>query len=175
MYSGPRYWTYVSEELPSVARALFPLSAAREDNFVAGLSMGGYGAFKLGLRCPERYAAAASLSGALNIAHSARRGPREWVREKRMIFGSLGKLAGGEHDLLAQAEKLAASPGPRPRLYQWCGTEDFLYADNLLFRDHARKLGLDLTYEEGPGTHEWQYWDAQIQRVLAWMAPRRPW
>src|SRR5512147_42451 len=54
MYAGPKYWTFISEELPEIARAFFPLSAAREDNYVAGLSMGGYGAFKLGLRQPER-------------------------------------------------------------------------------------------------------------------------
>lgn len=169
MYAGPKYWTFISEELPAVARALFPLSPAREDNFVAGLSMGGYGAFKLALRCPERFAAAASLSGAVDIVASARRGPRLRVRERRMIFGNLSKLAGSENDLLALAEVVAKSQGPRPRLYQWCGTEDFLYQDNLTFRNHANKLGLDLTYEEGPGSHAWQYWDAQIQRVLEWL------
>jgi putative tributyrin esterase len=66
---------------------------------------------------------------------------------------------------------VAKSKGPQPRLYQWCGTEDFLYQDNLVFRDHDARLGLGLTYEEGPGTHEWQYWDTQIQRVLEWLGP----
>ena len=65
MANGYNYWTFVSEELPAIARSFFPLSDAREDNFVAGLSMGGYGAFKLALRCPDKFAAAASLSGAL--------------------------------------------------------------------------------------------------------------
>lgn len=174
MYSGPRYWTFISEELPEIARSFFPLSAARADNFVAGLSMGGYGAFKLGLRCPECFAAAASLSGATNMAAATRRGPREWVRERRMIFGNLGKIAGSQNDLLALADTAAQSGGPIPRLYQWCGTGDFLYQDNLVFRDHARKLGLDLTYEEGLGTHEWQYWDTQIRRVLEWLPLKRP-
>jgi S-formylglutathione hydrolase FrmB len=169
MASGLAYWTYVSEELPAVARSLFPLSAQRADNFVAGLSMGGYGAFKLALRHPERFAAAASLSGALNMAASAKRGPRNWVKEKRWIFGNLDKLSGSDNDLLALAGQLAASKAPQPRLFQCCGTEDFLYQDNLVFRDHAQKLGLDLTYSEGPGTHEWGYWDAQIQKVLAWI------
>ena len=60
MARGYRYWTFVSEELPRLARSFFHLSASRDDNFVAGLSMGGYGAFKLALRCPEKFAAAAS-------------------------------------------------------------------------------------------------------------------
>jgi len=63
MAHGLRYWTFLSEELPALARSFFPLSEAREDNFVAGLSMGGYGAFKWALRCPQQFAAAASLSG----------------------------------------------------------------------------------------------------------------
>lgn len=174
MASGPAYWSFISEELPAVARALFPLSERREDNFVAGLSMGGYGAFKLALRHPQRFAAAASLSGAVNIAASVKRGPKPWVREKRLIFGNLDKLPGSDNDLLHLAGQLAQSGLPQPALYQWCGTEDFLYQDNLAFRDHARQVGLELTYEEAPGTHEWQYWDTMIQRVLNWLPLRRP-
>ncbi|MFD2881182.1 alpha/beta hydrolase [Paenibacillus rhizoplanae] len=70
MKAGGQYWTFISEELPALARSFFPLSPKREDNFVAGLSMGGYGAMKLGLRKPENWAAAASLSGALDMAHN---------------------------------------------------------------------------------------------------------
>ena len=65
--------------------------------------------------------------------------------------------------------QFARTKGPKPKLYQWCGTEDFLYGQNVSFRDHARTLGLDLTYEEGPGEHVWSYWDKQIQRVLEWL------
>lgn len=170
---GHRYWTFVSEELPVVARSFFPLSDARADNFAAGLSMGGYGAFKLALRHPDRFAAAASLSGALDMAHRHQSAEPELRRELERVFGNLATLAGSDNDLFALAEKVARSSGPRPALYQWCGTEDFLYQDNLKFRDHARRLGLDLTYEEGPGTHEWACWDRQIQRVLQWLPMSR--
>jgi putative tributyrin esterase len=68
---------------------------------------------------------------------------------------------------------VAAASGPKPKLYQWCGQEDFLYADNVAFRDQAQTLGLPLTYEEGPGGHDWPEWDHQIQRVLAWLPLRR--
>ena len=61
--------------------------------------------------------------------------------------------------------------GPKPKIYQCCGTEDFLYDANVRFRDHVRSLGLDLTYEESPGTHEWGYWDAAVQRFLRRRAP----
>ena len=75
-------------------------------------------------------------------------------------------FSGTEEYLAAQ---LVRRPGPRPALYQWCGTEDFLHADNVRFRDRATALGLALTSEEGPGGHEWACWDAQIQRVLDWL------
>ncbi len=86
----------------------------------------------------------------------------------RTVLGDVSKVPGSRHDLFALARKAAKSP-VKPRLYQCCGTEDFLYADNLRFRDALRKLPLDLTYEEGPGEHNWAYWDKMIQNVLAWM------
>lgn len=167
MAKGDRYWTFVSEELPQIVRSFFPISAAREDNFVAGLSMGGYGAFKLALRCPDKFIAGASLSGALNMADLAKN--RHPQRAWEYVFGDLDKIKGSDNDLLYLAEKVAKSNGPKPMLYQCCGTEDFLYEDNIVFRDWANELGLDLTYEEEPGTHEWGYWDKKIQRVLEWL------
>jgi len=177
MAHGGKYWQFISEEVPAVARDLFPLSAQRADNFVAGLSMGGYGAFKLALSHPDRFAAAASLSGAVDIREvvKAHNDPlnKIWLREMRAIFGDdLSKVAGSTHDLLTLAKKVAKAP-LKPRLYQCCGTEDFLHADNLRFRDAVRKLPLDLTYAEGPGEHNWAYWDMMIQNVLAWMFPNR--
>lgn len=171
MAHGYRYWTFVSEELPALARAWFPLSDQRDDNFVAGLSMGGYGAFKLALRQPDRFAAAASLSGALvNFGSDTPGHPEpEWRQELTNIFGDLASFAGSENDVYFLARELAESGAPAPMLYQCCGREDMLYADNLRFKAHAEALRLPLTYEEGPGGHTWDYWDQQIQRVLAWL------
>lgn len=169
MAHGLRYWTFISQELPAIARAYFPLSARREDNFVAGLSMGGYGAFKLGLNFPEHFAAAASLSGALDILAPLGVDDPDWHAEMINIFGDLKKVKGSDRDLFWLAEKLAASSWKDMPFYQWCGREDFLYQDNLRFRDQARACGLNLTYEEGPGDHRWLYWDQMIQRVLDWL------
>jgi putative tributyrin esterase len=174
MVHGGKYWQFISEEVPVVVRDLFPLSSARADNFVAGLSMGGYGAIKLALTYPERFAAAASLSGAVDIrevvtAHPADPLNAAWLEQMRNVFGAdLTKVAASQHDLFTLAEKVAVGK-IKPRLYQCCGTEDFLYADNLRFRDFAQKLPLDLTYAEGPGEHNWAYWDTMIQKVLAWL------
>ncbi|SDX52195.1 alpha/beta hydrolase family protein [Paenibacillus sp. CF384] len=165
MKSGGKYWTFISEELPAIARSFFPLSDRREDNYVAGLSMGGYGAFKLALNKPESFAAAASLSGALDLRDLNDRVSLDY----NLIFGSQEKVDELPNNLFLAAEELAASGKPIPKLFQCCGTEDFLYSHNLRFREHAEMLGLPLTYEEGPGEHEWGYWDSHIQRVLAWL------
>jgi len=172
MVHGGKYWQFISEEVPAVACDLFPLSAARADNFVAGLSMGGYGAFKLALTYPDCFAAAASLSGAVDIREVVRAhndpANRIWLVEMRNVFGDLSKVPNSKHDLFKLARKVSKQ-AVKPRLYQCCGTEDFLHADNIRFRDHVRRLPLDLTYEEGPGEHNWAYWDVMIQRVLRWM------
>ena len=165
MAYGHRYWTFISEELPALARSFFPLSESREDNFVAGLSMGGYGAFKLGLRCPDKFCAAASLSGALDMDNAE----LNHMEEFQHIFGDIKKIRGSENDLFYLAEKTSGAEGPKPKLYQCCGTEDFLYKDNTKFRDFMKKLPFDYVYEEESGVHEWGYWDKKIQKVLNWL------
>lgn len=172
MVHGGKYFTFLTREIPSLLRDIFPLSPEREDTFVAGLSMGGYGAFKLALSCPDLYAAAASLSGAVDIREVVKEhdDPENaaWLDSMRSIFGDFEKVPGSQHDLFTLAESVSKLQ-MKPRLFQYCGTEDFLYADNLRFRDYVRTLPLDLTYAEGPGDHSWGYWDTMIQKVLAWL------
>ena len=175
MASGPRFWTHISEEVPRLARSFFPLSDRREDMFVAGLSMGGYGAFRMALAHPDRFAAAGSFSGAVDLAAHARKTARKSPQARQEMEGMFGrglKIAGTPSDLLALAERVARSRGPKPRLFQYCGTGDFLYQDNLRFRDHARRLKLDLTYREDGGNHAWQYWDEQILAFLKWVTEK---
>lgn len=175
MASGPKYWTFVSEELPALCQRYFPISASREDNFVAGLSMGGYGALRLGLARPEKYAAAASLSGALDLARRLRDAGKPGSRIDRAewigLFGAALK-APADTNLWLLAQKLAAAPGPKPALYLACGIEDELLDDSRTFYQHLMAAELPVTYHESPGFHEWGYWDAEIQRVLDWLPLR---
>jgi len=163
---GHRYWTFLSEELPALAGRFFRLSDRREDTFVAGLSMGGYGAFKWAMRQPGRFAAAASLSGALDLARlrrldAAQADPQPLGR----VFGDR-PISGTGDDLLWLLDQADAA---LPRLYMCCGTEDVLYEDNVMFRDACQAKGVPLTVDFGPGGHDWDYWDAKIQDVLAWL------
>jgi putative tributyrin esterase len=167
MVCGPRYWDFVSEELPAVVQSMFRVSGERKDTFVAGLSMGGYGAFKMGLARPDLFAAAGSFSGALDMVWRATVDEDGgFGEERRLVFGEADQFAGSDHDLLALAGKAAGGDQPMPFMYQWCGTEDFLYEDNVRFAEHARSVGLDIMVEEGPGDHQWKYWDQQIVRFL---------
>jgi len=171
MASGPKYWTFLSEELPALCQQYFPISDAREDTFAAGLSMGGYGALRLGLARPDKFAAVASLSGALDLARRLREAGKPFARIDRQewmgIFGPELK-APSQANLWLLASQVAAAE-QRPALYLSCGTEDELLADTRTFRQHLDAVGYPLTYHEGPGAHEWGYWDAQIQSVLDWL------
>jgi len=167
MDRGYRYWTHISEELPAIVASLLPVSTRREDTFAAGLSMGGYGALKLALRCPERFAGAVALSPVADI--------REWMtrfggpQECQNIFGTLDDLAPRGNDLMALAKEALKAPKP-PRIMQVCGTEDALYPGNGRFRQCMEELAFPgYRYVEGPGTHSWEFWDHWIQEGLRFL------
>ena len=163
---GERYWDYVAEELPAVMQRFFRLSDRPEDTFVAGLSMGGYGAMKLALTFPERFGAAASFSGAVDIAE------RSSVRastEQTRIFGDVSAIPGSDNDLFHLLEKNAKATR-KPRLYVSCGTADFLYHQHQKFVPAAKKADWDVTaYEEADVGHEWAFWDREIAKFIPWM------
>jgi putative tributyrin esterase len=157
---GHRYWTFVSEELPSVVQSFFKVSDRPADTFVAGLSMGGYGALKLALTHPERYAAAASLSGALDLRYLVGREDRA-----ALLHRAFDDAIGDADDLFAL---LAAAPEVPP-LYVGCGTDDGLLPANERFIAAATEAGVDLTTDLRPGDHEWSLWDPVIADVIDWL------
>ncbi len=170
MVYGGAYWRFVSQELPEWVSRSFRVSSRGEKTFVAGISMGGYGAFKLALNYPERYKAAASLSGALDLSNPVFRKRNDLREALELVYGGVDGFRSSENDLIYVMKTMGASPGNLPQMYQWCGTEDFLYDCNASFRKAAESTGLSLTYREGPGGHEWGLWDVQIRRVFEWFA-----
>ncbi|KAF0093038.1 MAG: esterase superfamily [Puniceicoccaceae bacterium 5H] len=171
MVAGPDYWTYVSEEVPAVAREFFNLSDRRKDNYVAGLSMGGYGAFKMGLRNPERWNAAVSLSGALDVTRTLE---GQWKQEMALVFGHMDQLTGSKNDLFHLMSEAARKGIDLPRLWACCGTNDFLLDSNRQFMQRAKDLKIPVEYTETDGYyHEWGYWDKMIQPALKWMLAGR--
>lgn len=169
MDKGYKYWTFISEELPALIQQFIKQPTTESREFVAGLSMGGYGAFKLALRQPERFSAAASLSGVLDMPLRAHAVDHDRESDYGLVFGNVDSIAGSDNDLKHLLSTHVQANTALPRLFQWCGSEDFLYDANISFRDHAIELGVDLHYEETPGDHSWPYWDTWIERALAWM------
>jgi len=167
MAYGDAYFTFITNELVTLTRNLFHLSHRREDTFVGGLSMGGYGAYKMALTKPEQYGGAAALSGALDVGMLSAMPEAQPLR--KLILGDVTDARGTEHDLMHLASDLAKSGRVKPRLYQACGTEDFLYGANTSFRIAIAEKGFDHRYEEGPGEHSWSFWDMYIQKALAFL------
>ena len=171
MYRGLNYWKFISEELPQKVQQFFHASGKREDTFAAGLSMGGFGAMKLGLALPEKYGAVASLSGAIYYTEESVKQMNAEDPNSPMnnVFGPSDTFKGSINDFEFLADEIVRKGADVPELYACCGTEDFLYNENQSFRDLCKRHGFDLTYEEGPGSHEWGFWDQYIQNILEWL------
>lgn len=166
--AGENYWTFISEELPEIVKKLFNIAPARENTFAAGLSMGGYGALKLGLRCPEKFAAVAGLSSVTDIKRRYRAADSAaWRPELRRIFGSMAQLAAGGNDLFALAGEARQSGKDLPEILSICGKDDFMIEDNRKFNRHMKNIEYPGFYcFEKPGSHTWEFWDNHIQDAL---------
>lgn len=171
MYKGLAYHKYITEELPAMMQSLFPISKKREDTFVAGFSMGGYGAWYMGLSRPDVYGKAAALSGALDI-----KGLVDDVSSGKIagpfpldeIWEDYRSVEGSDSDLFALYAKDKAN-GLVPDLYHACGRNDFLFQMNEDVNRRFHELGADdLTYRVGEGMHNWDYWDRQLRDMLDW-------
>lgn len=176
--SGELYGEFIGKELVEFTRKLFPLSDKREDTFIAGLSMGGYGAIRNGLKYAENFGCVIGLSAALvhdtwkDADNSA---PIFTFRRNyyESIFGEYDKVKGSDKDPKALLLKLKEEGRPVPKMYLCCGTEDGLVTANRDFRDFLNENGVDLTYVEGPGKHDWVFWDTYIKKVLDWLPLNR--
>ena len=160
---GYNYYTALAEELPKVLKRFFPnMTNKREKTFIAGLSMGGYGSFKLALST-DRFSHAASFSGALSFEEfspeSQDLGTRAYWRG---VFGKVNDWVNSPYSL----ETLAKKSDKETKLWVWCGEQDYLYSANNLAVKNLKKLGFDVTYSHSAGTHEWYYWEKQLERFL---------
>lgn len=165
MANGMAYYTYVAEELPELCRRLLGIEPAPADTCLVGISMGGYGALKLALRHPEKYAKVASLSGvALIQERLAQQLPPHRLREMKGIFGEqlvINPEDDLEQLLEAQSEKLKTMP-----VLMMCGRQDPFYGMNAAFAEmlHSRKLPVQFIQTDGG--HDWAYWNSCIPELF---------
>ncbi len=163
MVNGDRFQTFIAKEVPAVCRSFFRcMSDRKEHNYIAGLSMGGYGALKIALTDPDAFAGAAAFSGAFDVHRRCADDPSAWAH----IFGSPDRIPGSENDIYTLIPQAAKSGKPLPKIYLWCGTEDALLPDTRKAKALLEANGYDFAYSETTGDHSWFYWDREIQNAL---------
>jgi S-formylglutathione hydrolase FrmB len=165
---------FVEELLPDVQKR-FRTVESREARAIAGLSMGGYGALKFGLKYPDRFAFAASMSGALAAA--------SWVTEMPMsafikpsishVFGAADSPVRASNDIYRIVREMPKERvASLPYVYLDCGTEDPFFSNNRDFAALLVEKKIPHEYREVPGDHSWRYWDRQVQEILKIAAQR---
>ena len=159
MKYGMNYYSYIARELPQIIEGMFNVSNRREDRYIGGLSMGGYGALKIALEERERYAAAFGLSPVADIRNN---------NFTETLIPVFGESIPDEADLFYLAKKHDTDK-VKPRLYVTVGKDDFMYDDNVRLNKHLKNLNYDYRYVETPGSHSWELWDKTVQEALTWM------
>jgi len=171
MAHGLRYRDYIASELPAFVQENFPVSAAREKNFIAGCSMGGCGALKIALAQPENWRAA----GCFSAAHLEYRpdSPRNQAMLK-MAYGD----GIADCDARIAADAISANAGKMPlRILHYCGDADILKENALQSRAFFESLpggSIDYEFEMLPGQHDWALWDACLRRFMRSLNPEKP-
>lgn len=183
-YEGDyRYWTQISQELPEYLRKLFPLSTRREDNFVAGFSMGGYGAFKWAMQQPEMFAACGTFAGPIGIVPQEPIPPTEKLGQPCLrddfceeqfstiwaAFGPAGNRRGTGDDNLYMLGKHLEAGDSLPEFYIAVGAQDPTAADNYVTMDTMHQMGLSFLDIRDEGKHDWEYCNRHIDRFIHWL------
>jgi len=175
--SNNRYGEFIGKELVEITRRMFPLSDKREDTFIGGLSMGGFGAMRNGLKYQDTFSAIISLSGALHIFEdldqlAARKEGVDNQRFEECTFGPMLQAAQSDKNprvLIQQLSQQEGSAASLPSIYMACGTDDRLLPYSRIYKDLLEESGFTVTYEEGPGNHNWDFWDTYIKKAIDWL------
>ena len=167
--TGNCYGEFIGRELVEVTRRMFPLSQRREDTFIGGLSMGGFGAMRNGLKYHDTFGAIISFSGVFEILKpDAKNHQRMNTAFEEGLFGNLNQALVSDKNPIWLARELAGKEN-LPAIYMACGEDDYLLPHSRNFCKLLLENGYDVTYEEGPGAHEWDFWDTYIKKALDWL------
>ena len=164
-----KYETFILDELIPDVQQRYRTIEARYGRSIAGLSMGGYGAIKFGLKSPATFVFAASMSGAFGVTKFSEKEVPELWKESLKVFGPVGSETRLVNDLFEILGKLTpARINSLPYFYFDCGTEDspliFLYNRDLAGLMFDKKIPHE--FRQMPGDHSWAYWDRQVREVL---------
>ena len=172
--TGHAYQTMLGEELVDYVRRTFRLARSARDTYIAGLSMGGFGALHTGLAYPDRFGKIGALSSALIVHEIAGMKPGESnavanYEYYRQCFGELDRVLESDNNPETLAHKLKASGKKLPGIYMCCGTEDFLVENNRELHRFLTGEGIKHEYHEAPGHHDMAFWSEHIVKVIDWM------
>lgn len=168
------YGEFVGKELVEITRKMFPLSHKREDTYIGGLSMGGYGALRNGLKYHDTFGAIIALSSAIHMDdYKDRTNDALFFFERKdyaeAVFGDLDEMLKSDKNPKYLVGQLIKENAQFPEIYMACGKDDALLPVNQKFVSFLRENNVAVTYEEGPGNHEWDFWDAYIKKGIEWL------
>lgn len=171
---GDMYSQFISEELVEFTRSIFPLSKKREDTFIGGLSMGGYGALINGLKYHKTFSRIAALSPALMIddAINSTYNKHVILRNRAFFesyFGDLNQIKESEKNPFWLVENLKKQKVELPKIYLACGKNDHLFPRCEEFASFLMTQETEFLFEKNSGDHDWNFWDTYIERVLNWL------
>ncbi len=158
--TGEHYQTYITRELPHFVKTQLGIDPPREDTAIAGLSMGGYGALKIGLSNPEAYGLIGAFSPACDVIKIAENNPTL----TKVLCGD-EPVEGSKHDLRRLVRDLDGAPD-RPRIIHRCGDNDFMLDENRAFAAFMKERPIEYDYREEPGGHEWELWDKWVKEFI---------
>ncbi len=164
---GNAYSEFIGKELVEVTRSMFRLSDKREDTFIAGLSMGGYGAIRNGIVFSDTFGYVGGFSAAAHLFNEEDK--NKGLVSSDAIFGDSKKAALSDMNPEVAVENLIKEKRPMPKFYLSCGTEDGLYNANIELRDFLKEKKADVTWDEEKRGHDWDFWDSQIKKYLDWL------
>ena len=172
--TGHNFQTLVGEEMVNFVRKTFSLAQSPEDTFIAGLSMGGFGALHTGLAYPDRFGKIGALSSALIVHEVAHMQPGSAngvanYAYYHSCFGDLETVEERDVNPEVLARRLKASGAKIPEIYMACGTEDFLLENNRAMHRFLEAEGIPHQYHEGKGTHDMVFWHEHIAKIVEWM------
>ena len=165
-----KYESYILNELLPDVQQRYRTIEARYARSIAGLSMGGYGAIKFGLKTPSTFVFAASMSGAFGATRLSEKeiGASLWGNSLK-LFGPVGGETRIGNDLFEIINKLApARVSSLPYFYFDCGTEDspLIFPFNRELSALMLEKKIPHEFRQLPGDHSWGYWDRQVQEIL---------
>jgi S-formylglutathione hydrolase FrmB len=163
---GPAYEDDLIKDVMGLVERTFPVRTEREGRAIGGLSMGGYGALKLGLKHHDTFASVVSHSGAIGVLRRKIDNSGGFGAELKRIFGETPQ--DGPEDPFGIVSRI--DHGRIPALRIDCGTEDPLLDQNRAFHRLLEDQQIHHEYEEFPGAHDWSYWDRHVQEAVAFHA-----